>query len=139
MAMAKKKTINLTVPESLLAQFDVVAINAITDPWLVDRLARVGQWEGLRLTPKPETPHAKDYRSIEIAYDATTLLPIGVFAVELKGERKTVFLNDTKRNQPVDEARLRVKPPIDPGWQVDIQNWRDPRPRRNPPAAPDQD
>lgn len=106
--------------DEVVARFEVALLEKTSDPWLADRLAGAVV-AGLELTPRPGTPHAKDFASVELFYDSKTLLPVGVHAIEPKGDTKTVFLRDHKLNSAVDEARLKIPEPDPREWQIDVQ------------------
>jgi hypothetical protein len=82
---------------------------------------------GLRLVPKPETPAAKEYRRIDIFYDRTNRLPVGIDVVEPNGDRKTVRLDDLRRNVDLDAAQreaLKITEPDPAQWRIDIRPLR---------------
>ena len=80
----------------------------------------------LRLVPRERTPEAKEFSRIDIFYDRETDLPVGILALELNQNRKTVLLREVKRDPeftPEMLGKLDITVP-DPGqWQVEIQPW----------------
>lgn len=110
--------------DEVVARFNVTLIEKTTDPWLADRLAG-REVTGLLLVPRPGSLHEKDFARVEVFYDAKTLLPAGVHAVEPepKADTKTVFLSDQKRNSAIDADRLTIPQPDPREWEIDVQPW----------------
>jgi hypothetical protein len=109
--------------DEVVARFEVAILEKASDPWLAERLAGRAVL-GLLLVPRPGERHAKDFARVELFYDAATLLPAGVHAVEPKGDTKTVYLFEQKRNSAIDEDRLTIPQP-DREWRIDVQPWRE--------------
>jgi hypothetical protein len=89
-------------------------------------LSRLQDVDGLRLVPKPQRPEAEEYELIDLFYDRATLLPVGIVAVEVNGDRKIVRLDDAQRNPPLDEAdraRLSIDEPDPTQWHVYVTPW----------------
>ena len=86
--------------------------------------------DGIRLIPRPGTGAADEFRHIDLFYDKTTNLPVGIEAVELNGDRKTVRLSEVRRNPnftPDMLAKLEISNPDPAEWKIDIQQWDGPR------------
>lgn len=109
----------------VLARFDVTSAELPTEGLLKD-LKNV---DGLLLVPKPESKEAKDFTKVVLFYDRQTLLPVGISTLETNLDRKTIRLDDAKRNPPLDEATLKKLDIQEPGpaeateWHVDVQPW----------------
>ncbi len=111
--------------KDVLARFNV-AKASLPEEGLLSRLDPESV-SPLRLVPKENTPEAKEFRWIDIYYDRETDLPVGILALELNQNRKTVLLREVKRDPEFDQdmlAKLDITDP-DPGeWKIDIQPWR---------------
>ncbi len=110
--------------DEVVANFEVTILDKTSDPWLADRLAG-RELLGLLLIPRPGAKHARDFKRIEVFYDAKTLLPSGVHTMEPTDDTKTVCLFDQKRNSAVDVERLTIPQPDPREWQIDVQPWAD--------------
>ncbi|MBM4112564.1 MAG: hypothetical protein FJ253_04190 [Phycisphaerae bacterium] len=82
---------------------------------------------GVRLTPKPGLPEREETESVDLFYDASTLLPRGVLQRRPNGDRVEVLLREPRMNEGLDEnARslltIRTPDPRD-GWAVDVRPW----------------
>ena len=87
------------------------------------RLRGTVEVDGIRLVPRPGRPEQKDFAEVTIFYDRVTRLPAGIDVVEPNGNRKTVRLDDLRRNPPLDAdllSKLSVKTP-EGDWRVDIR------------------
>ena len=118
----------------VLARFDVKLLDAPSDPFLAKMLSE-RDVEGMVLVPKPNTPEAEKFQRVELFYDRTTMLPVGINAVAAgaidpddpnSSNRKTVLLTNLKRNQGVDEAKLSIAEPDKRQWDIDIRPWEGP-------------
>jgi hypothetical protein len=106
----------------VLARFEVAVAAVPSDGWLKD-LQGV---DGIRLMPKPGTREAKDFESVELFYDHSTLLPVGIRTVETNKDRKTVRLNEVRKNPALDQAalqRLDITDPDPREWRIDVRPW----------------
>jgi hypothetical protein len=106
--------------DEVLARFDVTLIEPPTE----GMLAGLADVDGLRLVPKPGTPEAADYERVDLFYDRATSLPIGIDAVELGGNRKTIRLLEVQRNPELTDeqrAKLSVEEPDPREWSIDVQ------------------
>ncbi len=77
--------------------------------------------------PRPGLPEGEETESVDLFYDATTLLPRGVIHRRRNGDRVEVLLRDPRMNAGIDdEARslltIRTPDPRD-GWAVDVRPW----------------
>ena len=109
--------------EEVLARFHVELLAEPDNDLLKEQLAD-REVEGLRLVPKPKTPEAENVQSVELFFDADTLLPVGISLIETNGDRKTVILRDLRRNAGVDESKLSIEEPDPRQWQIDVRPWR---------------
>lgn len=110
--------------DEVLARFEVSRLDAPTDQRLASRLADRDVL-GLVLVPRAGSPEAEDIERVELFYDRDTLLPAGVSLTERGGDRKTVELRNTRRNEGIDEKRLEIEEP-DPGeWNIDVRPWQE--------------
>lgn len=106
----------------VLARFDVTKAS-LPDSGLLKNLQDV---EGLSLVPKAGAKEAKDYAGIELFYDKTTLLPIGINISDVNGDRKTVKLLNVKRNAQLTDAQLKrldIAEPNPREWKIDVRPW----------------
>jgi len=112
--------------DEVLARFDV---SPATLP-ATGMLQHLENVEGLLLVPKPGTQEAREYERVELFYDRDTLLPVGINAVEVRGNRQTVRLSDIKRNPALDEAtlaKLDIREPDPREWRIDVRPWQAPQ------------
>jgi hypothetical protein len=106
----------------VLARFEVSKIDVPKD----GMLKTLQNVDGVLLKPKPGTREAEDYQRVEIFYDRDTLLPVGINAIEINDDRKTVKLTEMKRNPPLDEAMLKkldIAEPDPKQWDIDVRPW----------------
>lgn len=92
---------------------------------LLSRL-EADQVEGIRLVPRPGTGEADEFRHIDLFYDKTTNLPLGIDALELNEDRKTVRLRDVSHNPeftPQMLSKLDITIPDRAEWRVVIEPW----------------
>jgi hypothetical protein len=96
---------------------------------------------GLRLTPKPNTPLAKDITTVDVFYSATGpvdgLIPRVVVLRRPNGDESSFLLKDPRMNVPLtkDEQALLTMPNPDPKeWSIDIRDWES---AGGTPAGPD--
>ncbi|MHC4415111.1 MAG: hypothetical protein ACYS0G_07500 [Planctomycetota bacterium] len=108
--------------DEVLARFEVQSATVPNEGILAD----LGDVDGLRLIPKPDTAPARDIQTVDLFYDSDTLLPLGVLVTEAKGDRKTVRLRDLRRNQGIDRGKLMIETPDPRQWQIDVRPWREP-------------
>jgi hypothetical protein len=105
------------------ARFDV-SLHPLPDEGPLARLENV---DGLLLIPKAGTPEAQDYQRIELFYDRDTNLPIGINAIELNENRKTVRLSNVQRNPDLTDeqlSKLSVEEPDPRQWSINVQPYR---------------
>ncbi len=121
--------------EEVLARFDVKLLDTPSDAVLASLFERAKvEAEGLELTPKPGTPEAEDFHRVELFYDSTTLLPVGIVIFDAEAfdlddpdgrDRTMAFMFDHQRNQGVDAAVIDITTPkADAGWQIDVRPWQ---------------
>jgi hypothetical protein len=110
----------------VVARFEVELLDA---PPPDGPLGALDDVEGLVLVPRPDRPEAEEYERVEIFYDRATLLPAGIVAVEVNGDRKIVRLDALERNPALDAAalaKLDIDEPDPRQWRIDVRPWRDP-------------
>ncbi|MBC8310060.1 MAG: hypothetical protein H8E83_06075 [Planctomycetes bacterium] len=78
---------------------------------------------GLHLTPKTKD----EWEYIDLFYDPSTWLPVGVCTVELDGTKRESRLTNIKVNALSKEeaSLLSVLPPDPKEWSIDIRPWVD--------------
>ena len=109
--------------KNVLARFEV-SIGEIPDEALFQSITEA---EVLHLVPRPGTPAAEDHESIDLLFEKTTLLPIGIRLSHLNGDRTTAWLRkpSAQANEEVTEARLKQFQSLiaatrtDPGWTIE--------------------
>lgn len=115
----------------VLARFDVKLLDAPSDPFLAKMLTDRDVL-GMVLFPKPNTPEAEKFQRVELFYDRTTMLPVGINAVATgaidpddpnSSNRKTVLLTNLKRNEGVDQSKLSIAEPDKRQWDIDVRPW----------------
>lgn len=80
---------------------------------------------GLHLVPRAGSAEAEDWASIDLWYDQSTWLPVGVIATEVNGDQRRIRLIKTLTHKSLPEASasmLSIETP-DEGWSVDVQPW----------------
>jgi len=110
----------------VLARFAVAEGEVPLDIPLLGSLKNVA---ALRLTPRAETPMAKDTAMIELFYDRTTLAPVGVVIRERNGNRTVARIARPVVNgevKPEDRALLEIPSPDPKEWAIDVRPWRKP-------------
>lgn len=106
----------------VLARFDVTVAEMPRDGLLKD-LQNV---QGISLVPKAGTREAREYSKVDLFYDRTTLLPVGIITVDIGSERKVVRFNNVQRNpalKPEQLARLDIAEPNPREWRIDVRPW----------------
>jgi len=109
--------------DEVLARFEVTLIERPDD----GPLAKLDNVDGLLLIPREGTPEADEYRRVELFYDQETNLPVGINAIELNGNRKTVRLSDVKRNPDLTDEQLQhlsIEEPDPRRWSIDVRPYR---------------
>jgi hypothetical protein len=107
---------------SVLEQFVVTELAPPTHG-MFKRIASTPGLVGLRLVPRANTPEHDDWSSIDLWYDVSTWLPIGVEATETNGDVRRIRLTNVARNTPLarpDEDVLVADSPMD-DWTVDVR------------------
>lgn len=100
----------------------------------------------LRLTPRLDPGTGKpivDFQQVDIWYDAATLIPRQVRAVEASNQIKTVRIRDVQLDalEADDQAALfdTTAPAPGSGWRVEIKPWRPDQPSTGPAPKPRSD
>jgi hypothetical protein len=102
--------------ESVLKKFDVT----FTDKPTEGHLAKIeGEVVGLHLEPKV----GDEWAYINLFYDPSTWLPVGVETVEIDGTKRTSRLTDLQLNAltDVEVQLLDIKTPDLKEWSIDVQ------------------
>lgn len=113
----------------VLARFDVSEASVPDEIPL--KLLDKAKVRGIRLVPKPGTPEAEEYTSVDVFYDTETLLPVGVDALAARDavegyegkDRKFVLMTQLKKNEGVDDAMLTVEEPDPREWRISVTPW----------------
>ena len=109
--------------DSVVRRFDVSMGTAPDDPVLrgiEDPLV-------LHLVPRPGTPAAEDIASIDLLYDRTSLLPLGLLIVDENEDRTTAWMRKPRSNvdgnvfegRTGDALRYIEAAAAEPGWSVE--------------------
>jgi hypothetical protein len=105
----------------VLARFDVTETELPLDIPLLGSLRDVA---ALRLVPKSGTPMAKDHENIDLFYDRTTLVPVGVVMREKNGNRTVARISKPVVNGEVkaeDRVLLEIPTPDPKEWAIDVK------------------
>jgi hypothetical protein len=105
----------------VMARFDVTETELPLDVPLLGSLRDVA---ALRLVPKSGTPMAKDHENIDLFYDRTTLVPVGVVMREKNGNRTVARISKPVVNGEVkaeDRALLEIPTPDPKEWAIDVK------------------
>lgn len=108
--------------EEVLKRFEVSLIDPPGEE--IPLLRGLKNVDGLRLVPREGTPEAKEYQRIELYYDRTTNLPVGINVIEINDDRKTVRLGNLQRNPELTDtqtAKLSIDEPDPRDWSIDIR------------------
>lgn len=109
--------------EEVFARFEV----ATAAPPTSGLLKGLNGVRGVRLTPKPGMAEAEETQSVDLFYDAVSLLPRGVIQRRANGDRVEVLVREPRMNQGLDGdavslLSIRTPDPRD-GWAVDVRPW----------------
>lgn len=104
--------------ESIRSKFEVTKI-AKPDEGPLSKLSDAVV--GVHLVPKTEN----DWESIDLFYDPTTWLPIGVQTVETDGTTRISRLTDLTLNEfgEEDKQLLNIDTPDPKEWSIDVRPW----------------
>lgn len=109
--------------DDVLARFDVTTVDVPDD----GPLANLNNVDGLRLDPKDGTEEAEEYQQVDLFYDRTTRLPVGIIAVLTNDNRKIVRLQSVQHNPKLTDEqkqRLSIETPDPDEWAIDVRPWR---------------
>ncbi len=107
----------------VLERFEVSLIN-VPEQGI---LAELGNVDGLRLVPKQGTAEARDYQHIDLFYDQTSRLPVGIDTLETNDNRKTIRLRSLQHNPTLTDEQLEmlsIETPDPAEWAIDRRPWR---------------
>lgn len=103
-------------------RFEAEVIEGGPEPSFLKSLTEGRTVTGLRLTPRAGAPAAKEFERVDVWYDTTTWLPLGVETIDLKSNVRRIRLNDVEINPTLtaeQNAVLQGTVPSDPGWMID--------------------
>ncbi len=103
-------------------RFEAEVIEGGPESSFLKSLAEAHAVTGLRLTPRPGTPSAEDFEQVDVWYDTTTWLPLGVETIDRKSNVRRIRLQDVEINpSPTEEQYdvLQGAVPSDAGWMID--------------------
>ena len=103
-------------------RFEAEVIEGDPESSFLKSLAEDHAVTGLRLTPRPGTPSADDFERVDVWYDTTTWLPLGVETLDLKSNVRRIRLRDVTINPALDDdqnALLQGAVPTAAGWTID--------------------
>ncbi|MDP7030326.1 MAG: hypothetical protein QF733_08910 [Phycisphaerales bacterium] len=109
----------------VLRRFDVTVLDGPPDAFLASA-ATDREVIGLHLVPKPGVAEAEDWAHLNLWYDRTSWLPLGVLAVETNGDARRIRLSEVARHDEIpaaSKAMLSMALPGE-GWSVDVQPWQ---------------
>lgn len=111
-------------PDAVRAAFEVAWAPAPTSP-LLSKLDPASL-HMLALTPRPGTDAARDYERIHVYYDRDSLMPVGMEAIGIEGDRKIARLSKAAINAGLSEEDVRmlsVETPDPTLWTIDVRAW----------------
>jgi len=104
--------------EAVLSKFDVKRIGRPSE----GSLSKLDETVvGLHLTPKGTS----DWESIDLFYDPSTWLPVGVQTIEVDGTKRVSRLTNIQLNalSKEDAKLLSIETPDPKEWSIDIRPW----------------
>lgn len=110
--------------DEVLARFDVTLIE---QPPQDGPLRGLDNVDGIRLVPKQGTAEARDYQHVDLYYDRTTRLPVGIETLETNDDRKIVRLLNVQHNPQLTDEQLQqlsIEVPDAQEWAIDVRPWR---------------
>lgn len=116
--------------DDILERFDaeiVATAEGLTDTSLADFAKAKGLIQ-LRLVPKPTSPQAGDFKSIQIWYEPEgRMLPRIAKTVTPVGDEALVVLLNPEINKPIESGLFSTDiPPADEEWNVHVSEFRQP-------------
>ena len=110
--------------DDVLKRYSVELLPGVPDTFVVPKPDGMNL-VGLRLTPREGTVKAKDWSAIDLWYDGTTWLPIGVIATKGNGDCRRIRLTNMKQHETLPEASKQLLSINEPGegWSVDVRPW----------------
>lgn len=88
--------------------------------------ARAAGTVQLKLEPLASYADQSDHETIRVWYDRGSLLPVLALTVGFDGDTTVVEMLDvlTNDNARMDDAAFDTTPPSEPGWDVQVREWR---------------
>ena len=88
--------------------------------------ARAAGTVQLKLEPLATYVDQSDHETIRVWYDRGSLLPVLALTVGFDGDTTVVEMLDvlTNDNARMDDAAFDTTPPSEPGWDVQVREWR---------------
>lgn len=108
----------------VLGRFDVTLLEGVPQEGPLAGLANV---DGMRLVPKEGTNEAREYQHVDLYYDRTTRLPVGIETLETNDDRKIVRLRNVQHNPRLSDEQLQqlsIETPDPAEWAIDRRPWR---------------
>lgn len=108
--------------DEVLRYYEVERIDGETVSEFLEPVARSHELVGLRITPREGVPTAEDFKQIDLWYDTTTWLPMGIESIDDKDNTRRIRLSNPKINPGLDDEQkkqLGQEPPRDETWHVD--------------------
>jgi len=103
-------------------RFDAQVIDGSPESSFLKSLSEDHTVTGLRLTPHPGTPSADEFQHVDVWYDTTTWIPLGVETLDPKSNVRRIRLRDVQINPTLDaeqNAVLLGSLPSDDDWIMD--------------------
>ena len=125
--------------DDVTKRFEVTQIAEFSDPDILNLAGATCELIGLHLIPLDNVPEADQWRSIDIWYDTSTWIPVGVVAIELNGDTRRIRLLRSRVNPTFEDTQrsaLSIVEPTDAGWSIDVRPLP-PSPLESPPESPD--
>ena len=122
-------------PETVLTRFEV-SIGSVPDEPLFRWITEA---EVLHLVPRPGTPAFEDHESIDLLFEKSTLLPVGIRLSHRNGDRTTAWLREPSaqaKDAFLDQARLEEFETLlaearpENGWTIESKALPAPKPPR---------
>ena len=103
-------------------RFDAQVIDGAPESSFLKSLSEDHTVTGLRLTPHPGTPSADEFQHVDVWYDTTSWIPLGVETLDPKSNVRRIRLRDVQINPTLDaeqNAMLLGSLPSDDDWTMD--------------------
>lgn len=117
--------------DDVTKRFEVTQIAESPDPDILNLAGSTRELIGLHLVPLDNVPEAEQWRTIDIWYDTSTWIPVGVVAIEPNGDTRRIRLINAQVNPTFDDTQrsaLSLVEPTDDGWSIDVRPLPPPLP-----------